>query len=179
MKNLHGLNNLPVDASYLEMNSPVGELAIVTSAKGLHAVLWDNLKEESDYKKIIDTLPHEANNKLGKKVKTQLQEYFQGKRKKFDLPLALVGTEFQKQAWKQLIKIPYGETICYGEQAARLGDKKKARAVGMANSKNPISIIVPCHRGIGKNGKLTGFAGGLDKKELLLELEARCCSRKV
>ena len=81
------------------------------------------------------------------------------------------GTPFQMQAWAQLRKIPYGETISYGEQAKRTGDKNKARAIGLANGQNPIPIIIPCHRVIGSNGKLTGFAGGLDKKALLLKLE--------
>jgi len=84
----------------------------------------------------------------------------------------MVGTPFQVKAWKQLLKIPYGKIAAYSEQAEKMGDKKKARAVGMANSQNPISIIVPCHRVIGKSGKLTGFGGGLDRKQYLLALEA-------
>ncbi|EKD72741.1 MAG: hypothetical protein ACD_45C00599G0001, partial [uncultured bacterium] len=95
----------------------------------------------------------------------------QGKRKMFDLPLVIDGTDFQIQAWKQLLKIPYSSTITYGEQAEKMGDKKKARAVGMANKLNPISIIIPCHRVIGNNGQLIGFAGGLEKKAYLLKLE--------
>ena len=101
----------------------------------------------------------------------QLKEYFSMKRKIFDLPLVLNGTEFQKKAWKQLLKIHYGKTISYGEQAERIGDAKKARAVGAANARNPISIVVPCHRIIAKNGDLTGFGGGLDNKKFLINLE--------
>jgi len=103
--------------------------------------------------------------------KRQLEEYFAGKRKKFDLPLAPKGTEFQKKVWKALTEIPYGETRTYGEIAAAVGNPKAARAVGMANNKNPIGIIVPCHRVVGANGKLVGYAGGMEKKEWLLKLE--------
>jgi methylated-DNA-[protein]-cysteine S-methyltransferase len=101
----------------------------------------------------------------------QLQEYFAGNRRDFDLPLDPVGTEFQQQVWHVLRTIPYGETISYGEQARRLGDVNKSRAVGAANGRNPISIIVPCHRVVGSTGKLTGFAGGLDTKAWLLQHE--------
>ena len=99
-------------------------------------------------------------------------EYFAGDRREFDLPLDPVGTEFQQQAWLRAAHaFPYGETISYGEQAARLGDKNKSRAVGAANGRNPISIIVPCHRVVGSTGKLTGFAAGVDAKAWLLQHE--------
>ena len=104
-------------------------------------------------------------------VKRQIGEYFAGKRRKFDLELAPEGTPFQLAAWRQLRRIPYGKTISYGEQARRMGRPKAARAVGGANGENPISIIVPCHRVIGSDGKLTGFGGGTDVKRRLLELE--------
>ena len=104
-------------------------------------------------------------------TKKQLTEYFQNKRKTFDLPLVLNGTEFQIQAWNQLLKIPYATTMCYAEQAEKIGNRNKARAVGMANGLNPISIIIPCHRVIGSNGKLVGFGGGIEKKAYLLNLE--------
>jgi methylated-DNA-[protein]-cysteine S-methyltransferase len=103
----------------------------------------------------------------------QLDEYFAGRRREFDLPLDPVGTEFQRSAWNVLRTIPYGATMSYGEQAAALGDAKKARAVGSANGRNPLSIVVPCHRVIGTSGKLTGFAGGIEAKRYLLELERR------
>ena len=106
-----------------------------------------------------------------KEVKRQLAAYFRGELKKFDVPLLLSGTDFQKAAWKELQKIPYGKTITYGEQARRIGRPKASRAVGGANRVNPVAIIVPCHRVIGSNGRLTGFGGGLDVKEKLLELE--------
>ena len=101
----------------------------------------------------------------------QLKAYFDGKQKYFDLDINPIGTAFQKKVWEQLLKIPYGQTISYGELAKRVGNPKASRAVGMANGKNPISIIIPCHRVIGKNGRLTGFGGGIDVKRFLLDLE--------
>lgn len=103
----------------------------------------------------------------------QLDEYFAGKRKSFDLPLCPKGTEFQKKVWAALCEIPYGETRTYGEIAAAVGNPKAARAVGMANNRNPISVLVPCHRVIGSGGKLVGYGGGLDKKRFLLDLEQK------
>ncbi len=103
----------------------------------------------------------------------QLGEYFAGERQEFDLPLDPVGTDFQQSAWSALRTIPYGTTVSYGEQAARMGDRRKARAVGAANGRNPISIVVPCHRVVGSNGALTGFAGGIDNKAWLLDHEQR------
>lgn len=108
---------------------------------------------------------------LIKDAKKQLDEYFAGNRKKFDLPLKPRGTEFQNSVWKALEEIPYGETKYYGEIAEIIGNPKASRAVGLANNRNPISIIIPCHRVIGKNGKLVGYGGGLHIKELLLNLE--------
>jgi methylated-DNA-[protein]-cysteine S-methyltransferase len=107
------------------------------------------------------------------KAAKQLREYFSGKRADFDLPLAPDGTEFQRTVWRNLQDIPYGETISYGELAKRVGNPKASRAVGAANGKNPIPIVIPCHRVIGSTGKLTGFGGGLPTKEALLELEAK------
>lgn len=110
---------------------------------------------------------------LLQKAKGELEEYFFGERRKFDLPLNPKGTEFQKKVWNALQAIPYGETRTYEEIAIQIGNPKTTRAVGMANHNNPIGIIIPCHRVIGKNGKLTGYAGGLDKKEKLLKLEEK------
>lgn len=101
----------------------------------------------------------------------QLNEYFAGERRYFDLPLAPQGTAFQQQVWRELQRIPYGVTISYGEMARRIGNPTASRAVGLANGANPIAIIVPCHRVIGASGKLTGFGGGLDIKQRLLDLE--------
>ena len=103
----------------------------------------------------------------------QLREYFAGRRSEFDLPLDPAGTEFQRTVWRLLREIPYGETISYGELARRVGNPQASRAVGAANGRNPIPIVIPCHRVIGSNGKLTGFGGGLPTKEALLGLEAR------
>lgn len=104
-------------------------------------------------------------------VYEQLQQYFEGKRKRFDFTYELNGTEFQTKVWKALLDIPYGETRTYKDIATSIGNPKASRAVGMANNKNPISIVVPCHRVIGANGKLVGYAGGLDMKKDLLEIE--------
>jgi len=159
------LNNLPAELIYSKMSSPIGELTLLASNKGLHALLWNQDRK-------IKGLKRNDSQRIIKMVKRQLQEYFAGKRRCFAVPVVLTGTPFQMKAWQQLRKIPYGKTISYSEQAKRMGDIKKARAVGMANSRNPIAIIIPCHRVIGKNGKLTGFAGGLDKKGYLLSLES-------
>lgn len=110
-------------------------------------------------------------NKIIRQTIKQLNEYFNGKRKKFELPLNPKGTEFQKKVWLQLMNIPYGKTATYKDIATLIGNTNASRAVGNANNKNPIAIIIPCHRVIGSNNKLTGYAGGLDKKEKLLNLE--------
>ena len=110
-------------------------------------------------------------NKIIRQTIKQLDEYFRGKRKKFELPLNPKGTEFQKKVWQQLMNIPYGKTSTYKDIATLIGNTNASRAVGNANNKNPIAIIIPCHRVIGSNNKLTGYAGGLDKKEKLLNLE--------
>ncbi|EHJ00261.1 methylated-DNA/protein-cysteine methyltransferase [Clostridium sp. DL-VIII] len=121
-----------------------------------------------------DRIPKDAEfieTPLLKKANEELQEYFSGKRKVFDLPLVMEGTEFQKMVWKALSEIPYGTTCSYKDIALKIGNEKASRAVGMANNKNPIPIIVPCHRVVGTNGKLVGYAGGLDVKQKLLEIE--------
>jgi methylated-DNA-[protein]-cysteine S-methyltransferase len=104
-------------------------------------------------------------------VREQLAEYFAGERQQFDVPLKLAGTPFQRRVWQELVRIPFGTTITYGQLAQRVGQPTASRAVGHANSRNPISIIVPCHRVIGADGKLTGYAGGVDKKQWLLAWE--------
>ena len=171
LQKIDGKGLILVNASYDEMDSPVGRLTIIASSKGLHALLWDNYCRDLKYATIVSGLKMLKNNQIIIKTKQQLNEYFQGTRKVFDLPLAPDGTDFQLQAWQQLLQIPYATTISYKTQAERIGDKNKARAVGMANGRNPISIIIPCHRVVGSNGKLVGFGGGLDKKDYLLKLE--------
>jgi len=111
---------------------------------------------------------------LLKKAVEQLEDYFKGTLKEFDLPLAPNGTKFQQSVWRALQDIPYGETKSYGEVARSIGNPKAARAVGMANNRNPIAIFIPCHRVIGVNGKLVGYGGGIDIKEILLGLEKKC-----
>jgi methylated-DNA-[protein]-cysteine S-methyltransferase len=147
-----------------KINSPIGDLFLVANATALIAI--DNQTndlfkkaEKSDSNKILN-LAHK-----------QLDEYFKGKRTEFELPLEPVGTVFQQKAWKALMKIPYGKVWSYGEQAKFLKSPTSSRAVGGANGKNPIPIIIPCHRVIGSTGKLTGYAGGMDMKVGLLKLE--------
>lgn len=143
-------------------SSPVGKLGIDVDEKGLRKIEF--LKDDA-----IDVV--DGDNELVMEVKRQLNEYFRGERKTFDLPLALCGTPFQLKVWEALQTIPYGDTRSCKEIAIQVGSPKGCRAVGMANNKNPIPIIIPCHRVVGGNGKLVGYAGGLDKKEYLLEVE--------
>ena len=148
--------------------SPVGELTLVADDRGLAAILWQDdrpgrvrlgaLVEKTDHPVLLET-------------ERQLGEYFAGERRSFDVPLSFAGTDFQKRVWAALLAIPFGETRSYGEIAHQLGAPGASRAVGAANGRNPISIIAPCHRVVGSNGKLTGFAGGLDAKAFLLALE--------
>jgi methylated-DNA-[protein]-cysteine S-methyltransferase len=152
------------------MDTPVGELTLVAGAAGLRAVLWpDERAGRVPLEDVTDGSPD--SDAVLVAAREQLQEYFAGDRREFDLPLDPVGTPFQQQAWDVLRTIAFGHTITYGEQAARLGDTRKSRAVGAANGRNPISIVVPCHRVVGSTGKLTGFAGGLEAKAWLLRHE--------
>ncbi len=150
--------------------SPIGPLTIVATDVALVAIEFTDEDEPpggGDSVDVVETRDHP----IVAAVAAQLDEYFAGTRTAFDLPLEPAGTEFQQLAWQVLREIPFGETITYGEQAARLGDRNKSRAVGAANGKNPIPIVVPCHRVVGSNGHLTGFAGGLDAKAWLLDHE--------
>lgn len=170
VKKLHRLLGTVV---YDVMDSPVGSLIIVASTQGIHNILWESESNTDMCKGILKNCEQNSQHEMIVKARQQLMEYFNSKRKVFNLSLCLDGTPFQIQAWQELCKIPYGETISYGEQAERLGDKNKARAIGLANGLNPIPIIVPCHRVIGSNGSLTGFGGGLENKSILLELERK------
>ena len=146
----------------------IGELAICEENGKI--VLVNVVKTKEDIEEMAkNSIQKETS--LIKNTKQQLDEYFAGKRKKFDIPIKLDGTDFQIKVWKELLKIPYGETCSYLDIAKRIGNPKASRAVGMANNKNKIIIIVPCHRVIGSNKKLVGYACGLDVKEKLLELE--------
>jgi methylated-DNA-[protein]-cysteine S-methyltransferase len=154
--------------AYKTMVSPVGELKLVASDKGLAAILWEN----DDPNRIrLGEATENAMHPVLVETECQLKDYFAGKRNAFSVLLDFKGTEFQKKVWQALLEIPFGETRSYGDIAKQIGSAKAVRAVGAANGKNPISIIAPCHRVIGANGKLTGFAGGLETKAFLLNLE--------
>jgi methylated-DNA-[protein]-cysteine S-methyltransferase len=153
---------------YKTMKSPLGNLKIVATDKGLAAILWEN----DDPKRVrLSPLQESKTHPVLLETESQLKSYFEGKRTEFSVKLDPRGTPFQTEVWKALSEIPFGETRSYGQIAQRIGRPSAVRAVGAANGRNPISIVVPCHRVIGASGKLTGFAGGLDAKELLLTLE--------
>ena len=154
--------------AYMYMESPVGALKLVAHDQALVAVMWDN----EDHKRVrLAELIKNIQHPMLLKVKQQLEQYFAGQRQQFNLPLDFQGTDFQQQVWRALLTIPYGETRSYKDIALQIGNEKAVRAVGAANGRNPISIIAPCHRVIGSGGALVGFAGGLDKKQILLSLE--------
>lgn len=148
--------------------TPVGKLFLVQNARGLSHILFDNgrqpLRIDRDWKRDAAAL---------RDVHDQLDAYFAGTLREFDLPLAPEGTEFQQAVWRELALIPYGETTSYGYIARRVADVSASRAVGAANGQNPLSIVVPCHRVIGANGSLTGYGGGLPRKRFLLDHEQR------
>jgi len=144
------------------VQSPIGTLTIISNGDFITSILFS----EDD-----SAVFPESQDRIILECIAQLNEYFQGGRKTFDLPLNPNGTEFQKRVWGKVIAIPFGETASYGSMANSLGDPKLTRAVGLANGANPIPIIIPCHRVIGSNGSLTGYAGGLDRKRWLLNHE--------
>ncbi len=154
--------------SYQFLDSPVGQLKLVAHETALVAVLWEN---ENPNRVRLAALVEDLQHPILLKTAQQLNEYFAGKRQQFDLPLDFEGTAFQQQVWRALLTIPFGETRSYKQIAEQIGNVKAVRAVGAANGKNPISIIAPCHRVVGANGKLVGFAGGLENKEILLKIE--------
>jgi methylated-DNA-[protein]-cysteine S-methyltransferase len=152
------------------IDSPVGELRLIAGDLGLRAILWG--AEDAERIAAIDAADLvEGRTPVLDEAVRQLEEYFTGTRREFDLPLDPHGTPFQQSVWMVLRTIPYGRTISYGQQARQLGDVRKARAVGAANGKNPLSIVVPCHRVIGSGGELIGFAAGLEVKSWLLDHE--------
>ncbi|MGH1517957.1 methylated-DNA--[protein]-cysteine S-methyltransferase [Chryseobacterium sp. JK1] len=153
---------------YKDVPSPVGLIRAIASDKGLVAIIW----EGEDYKRTKLSEPvKDENHPILMQTEQQLNEYFDNKRTSFEIPFDFEGTEFQMRVWEALLKIPYGVTKTYGELAKILGGIKAVRAVGGALNKNPISIVVPCHRVVGASGQLVGFAGGLNNKSILLELE--------
>jgi methylated-DNA-[protein]-cysteine S-methyltransferase len=153
---------------FKEIVSPVGRLKLVGSDKGLAAVLWE---DDNPNRVRVKGYVRGDEHTILLEAQRQLEEYFAGKRKSFELPLDPMGTDFQKEVWLALATIPYGETRSYSDIARQIGNLKAVRAVGAANGRNPISIILPCHRVIGASGDLTGFAGGLAAKARLLSLE--------
>jgi methylated-DNA-[protein]-cysteine S-methyltransferase len=152
------------------LNSPVGRLKIVVGDAALVAVLW----EDDDPRRVrLTDLMESHHHPILLRARDELNEYFSGHLTEFTLPLDPHGTSFQKQVWQALLSIPFGETRTYGQVASQLRRPTASRAVGAANGRNPISIVMPCHRVIGATGKLTGFAGGLKAKAFLLDLERR------
>ncbi|MEZ9464519.1 methylated-DNA--[protein]-cysteine S-methyltransferase [Vibrio splendidus] len=150
-------------------DAPIGKMIIVSN--GVSLIEIDHVNHEE----LMTSNPDE----LCQLATKQLDEYFAGKRTSFDLPLQPKGTDFQLKAWVALTTIPYGETISYGEQAKRMDNPKAVRAVGGANGKNPFSIVVPCHRVIGANGTLTGYTGGMNRKEWLLDFELKMVNNEL
>ncbi|SFM87332.1 methylated-DNA-[protein]-cysteine S-methyltransferase [Izhakiella capsodis] len=155
--------------------TPVGELELIASDKGLSAILWEHERAIRLKRTPIVNRPEHP---VLLQTARQLEEYFAGERRIFDLPLDLIGSDFQKKVWAALLTIPFGETRSYAVIAAQIGRPAAVRAVGSANHQNPLSVVVPCHRVIGRNGQLTGYAGGLEVKALLLNLESITSSQK-
>lgn len=149
------------------INSPIGVLYLVASSKGLRGIYW-NRQAERMVNQPDTSKPEE---KMVDQASKQLSQYFSAKRKQFDLPLDLEGTAFQKKVWQQLQQIPFGSTLSYGDIARKIKNPRAVRAVGSANGKNPVCIIVPCHRVIASDGSIGGYSGGLDVKRKLLALE--------
>jgi methylated-DNA-[protein]-cysteine S-methyltransferase len=149
-------------------NSPIGELFIVSDGEAINGVWFHNQKF---FKSTVDETVENDDLEIFKKVKEWLDEYFEGKNPQIDFMLNPSGSEFRRIVWKILLDIPYGETLTYGEIAKRISPTMSAQAVGGAVGHNPISILIPCHRVVGVNGKLTGYAAGIDKKIELLKLE--------
>jgi methylated-DNA-[protein]-cysteine S-methyltransferase len=154
-----------VTTYWTTVDSPVGELLLTSDGTSLTRLLFSPFA--------VDPIWSDEPCAVLTEAVTQLDDYFTGERTDFDLPLAPAGTPFQLRVWEALRDIPYAETINYGQLAMRVGNVKASRAVGLANGRNPISIVVPCHRVIGANGSLTGYGGGLDRKRTLLDLERR------
>ena len=161
---------------YRNIPSPSGRMIAGATDKGICLLMW---QDEQRADRIIEGvkknhgLPAEqGDSPYLDKLARQLSDYFDGKRKEFDIPLDYAGSDFEKSIWRQLLKIPYGETRSYGQIAAKIGQRDASRAVGRANGANPIAIVIPCHRVIRSGGDLGGYGGGIDRKKWLLELES-------
>lgn len=148
--------------NYFCYDTEIGRIKISEKDEKIIGLVFSDYKKEDEIEKETELI---------KKAYTQLEEYLSGKRTEFNIEIEMIGTEFQKKVWKELLNIPYGETRSYKDIAIAIGNEKACRAVGNANNKNPIAIIVPCHRVVGSNGSMTGYAGGLDIKEKLLKIE--------
>jgi methylated-DNA-[protein]-cysteine S-methyltransferase len=158
---------------YKVVDSPVGRLTLVATDEGLAAILWEN---DRPGRVRLNLESEDAGHPVLLEAERQLREYFAGERTAFALKLDVEGTDFQRKVWTALLSIPFGETRSYAQIAAQIGKPKAVRAVGAANGRNPVSIVAPCHRVVGSSGALTGFAGGLDVKARLLELESPSAS---
>ncbi len=158
---------------FSEMESPIGKLRLSGSSCGLAGLHMQEHEHAPE-----DRSGWVQDDALFVSARRQLTEYFQGRRQQFDLPLDLRGTDFQRAVWAALCEIPFGQTLTYGEQAKRIGNPKGMRAVGAANGRNPIAIIVPCHRVIGADGTLTGYAGGIERKRWLLAHEGHTFAKE-
>lgn len=164
----HRTHQVPDDGRlWRTINTPVGAILVVVSDSGVTRIDFVDRNQEIGLARDDSHVQHP----ILMDALAQLSQYFEGTRTTFSLPLNLGGTEFQQQAWLALARIPYGQTVTYSEQAASIGRPRAVRAIGTANSKNPIAIVLPCHRVIGADGSLTGYAGGMDKKVWLLEHE--------
>ena len=148
--------------NYFCYDTEIGRIKISEKDEKIIGLVFSDYKKEDEIEKETELI---------KKAYTQLEEYLSGKRTEFNIEIEMIGTEFQKKVWKELLNIPYGETRSYKDIAIAIGNEKACRAVGNANNKNPIAIIVPCHRVVGSDGSMTGYAGGLDIKEKLLKIE--------
>jgi methylated-DNA-[protein]-cysteine S-methyltransferase len=162
-------HNRAMNLAFTRISSPVGTLKLVATDTALVAVVW---RDHGAGQVPVHDAAEAQSHPVLDRASHQLEEYFAGRRREFDLPLEFLGTDFQRRAWRALQSIPYGETRTYADMARQIGQPTAVRAVGAANGRNPISIIVPCHRVIGSSGALTGFGGGLDAKAKLLALEA-------
>jgi methylated-DNA-[protein]-cysteine S-methyltransferase len=164
-----------VDCGWIE--SPVGRLWVAGDRAGLQEIRFGDASPITGGL-ASEPMPWDAGAGLIEAVRAQLGEYFGGQRRSFDLPLSPQGTEFQQRVWDALRSIPYGQTISYGDLAERIADPRAARAVGLAVGSNPLPIVIPCHRVIGADGSMTGFGGGIERKEILLQLEGALGERQ-
>lgn len=149
--------------------TPVGVLTLAAGPQALTGILWQN---DDPARTRLGPMHADPSHPVLREAVRQLEEYFAGRRREFELPLQFTGTGFQQQVWQALLTIPFGQTRSYAQIARQIGHPRAVRAVGAANGRNPLSIVAPCHRVVGANGKLTGFAGGLEVKARLLALEA-------